>query len=45
MYKRIGKRIYDRKGKRWILKQTCQSAINSKKALRAIGMNAARKYA
>ena len=47
MYKRVGRRIYDKKpgSKRYILKQTCENVINAKKALRAIGMNSARKHA
>ena len=46
MYKRVGRKIYVKKeveGSRWKLKQTCLSTENAKKALKAIGMNAARR--
>jgi hypothetical protein len=44
LYKRVGRKIYDKKpGGRWRLKQTCKSVENAEKALRAIGMGAARK--
>ena len=48
MYKIIGRKIYvkkETKGSRWKLKQTCRSAENAKKALRAIGMNSVRRHA
>jgi len=47
MYKRIGRKIYDKKpgSSRYILKQTCKNALNAKKALKAIGLNVARKNA
>jgi len=48
MYKIVGRKIYvkkERKGSRWKLKQTCESELNAKKALRAIGMSSARRHA
>ena len=47
MYKRIGRKIYDKKlgSSEWILKQVCENVINAKKALKAIGINSARKHA
>ena len=48
MYKIVGRKIYvkkEEKGSRWKLKQICESPDNARKALRAIGMNSARKHA
>lgn len=47
MYKRVGRKIYDKKpgSSRFILKQTCKNVLNAKKTLKAIGLNTARKYA
>lgn len=35
-YKRVGKDIYVKKGKRWVLKQRCKSVENAKKALKIL---------
>jgi hypothetical protein len=35
-YKRIGSRIYHKKGGKWKLKQTCRSPKNAIKALRLL---------
>ncbi|MBO8183312.1 MAG: hypothetical protein H0Z28_11075 [Archaeoglobus sp.] len=35
-YKRVGNKIYVRRGRRWVLKQKCKNAESAKKALRLL---------
>lgn len=35
-YKRIGTKVYHKKGGKWELKQSCKSAKNAKKAMKLL---------